>query len=153
VRNARSSGRGAPSLWRYDFETEKASRISRSGYTEPAYSPDGRFLVATRTSSLGTDIVVLDGRTANELLRVTTDGRSWGGAWSPDGTQIAFLRLDGSTTDLSVATVIGDDGRPALGDIEALTEFSGLDADSRPAWWGPRPATAATPTPAVTVAP
>jgi Tol biopolymer transport system component len=84
---------------------------------------------------------------------VTTDGRSWGGAWSPDGTQIAFLRLDGSTTDLSVATVIGDDGRPALGDIEALTEFSGLDADSRPAWWGPRPVTAATPTPAATVVP
>ncbi len=149
VRNARVSGRGAPAIWRYEPKTKKNAQLSRPGYSEPLYSADGRYLVATKTSSLGTDIVVLGARTANELLRVTTDGRSWGGAWSPDGTQIAFLHLDGSTTDLSVATLETDaDGNLAVKKTEPLTEFSGLDAESRPAWWGPAPAPAATATPA-----
>lgn len=140
VRNARQAGRGAPTIWRYDVETEKEARLSRAGYSEPLFSPDGRLLVATKTSSLGTDVVILDARNGNELLRVTRDGRSWGGAWSPDGTQIAFLRLEGSTTDLQVATIREAPGAALeLGEVEALTEYSGLDAESRPAWWGPRP--------------
>jgi Tol biopolymer transport system component len=156
VLNARQSGRGAPSIWRYDLAKEKATRLSRTGYTEPTYSPDGRLLVATKTTSLGTDVVVLDARNGNELLRVTSDGRSWGGAWSPDGTQVAFLHLEGSTTDLSVATVREAPGAAlAVEKIEPLTEFSGLDADSRPAWWGPRPEPepTATPAPSATPAP
>jgi Tol biopolymer transport system component len=154
VRNTRKSGRGSPAIWRYDPAKKKASQLSRPGYTEPLYSPDGKYLVATKTTSLGTDIVILGAGSANELLRVTADGRSWGGAWSPDGTQIAFLRLAGSTTDLQVATIEKDaSGNLAVAETEALTEFSGLDAESRPAWWGPRPVPAATPTPAVTPAP
>ncbi len=151
VRNAREDGRGAPAIWRYDLATKKATQLSRAGYTEPLYSPNGRYLVATRTSTLGTDVVILDARNGNELLRVTTDGRSFGGAWSPSGRQIAFLQLAGSTTDLQVATIVFASGAgPALDKIEPLTEFSGLDAESRPAWWGPRPTPAptATPTPA-----
>jgi Tol biopolymer transport system component len=147
VRNARSGNRGAPAIWRYEPATKKNVRLSQPGYTEPQYSPDGRYLVATKTSTLGTDIVVLDARNANELARVTTDGRSWGGAWSPDGTQLAFLHLDGSTTDLRVATIARGAGGLAVDEIEPLTEFSGLDPESRPAWWGPRPTPAATPTP------
>lgn len=157
VRNARESGKGAPSIWRYDPGTKKTARFSRNGYTEPGFSPDGRYLVATKTNALGTDIVVLDGRSGNELLRVTADGRSWGGAWSPDGTQIAFLRLVGSTTDLYVATIDrGANANLAVVETEALTEFSGLDPASRPAWWGPQPeptAPTTTPSAAPTVAP
>jgi dipeptidyl aminopeptidase/acylaminoacyl peptidase len=154
VHNAREDGRGAPSIWRYDPATKKTSQLSRAGYTGPLYSPDGRYLVATKTSSLGTDIVVLDARNGNELLRVTADGRSWGGAWSPDGRQIAFLQLAGSTTDLQVATIArGANADLSVAKIEALTEFSGLDAESRPAWWGPRPTPAPTPTPAASASP
>ena len=154
VRNARDGARGAPAIWRYDLTTKKAARFSQPGYTEPRYSPDGRYLVATKTSTLGTDIAVLDARNANELLRVTSDGRSWGGAWSPDGTQIAFLNLVGSTTDLQVATLArGTGGDLSVEKIEPLTEFSGLDAASRPAWWGPRPTPAPTPTPVPTATP
>ena len=147
VRNARAGKAAAPAIWRYDPATKKNNRMSQPGYTEPSYSPDGRYLVATKTSSLGTDVVVLDGRNANEILRVTTDGRSWGGAWSPDGMQIAFLRLVGSTSDLQVATLEAKAGGGlAVADVEPLTEFSGLDAASRPAWWGPRSTPAPTPT-------
>lgn len=148
VRNARQGSKAASAIWRYDPTTKKTSRFSQPGYTEPGYSPDGRYLVATKTSTLGTDIVVLDARNANELLRVTTDGRSWGGAWSPDGTSIVFLNLAGSTTDLHVATLTGAaTGNLAVDTIKPLTEFSGLDTASRPAWWGPRPTPAPTPTP------
>jgi Tol biopolymer transport system component len=127
--------------------TKKNVRFSQAGYVEPLYSPDGRYLVATKTSTLGTEIVVLDARNANELLRVTSDGRSWGGAWSPDGTQIAFLHLVGATTDLQVATLArGANGDLSVSKVEPLTEFSGLDPASRPAWWGPRPTPAPTPT-------
>jgi dipeptidyl aminopeptidase/acylaminoacyl peptidase len=144
VRNARDGARGAPTIWRYDLATKKNVRFGPAGYVEPLYSPDGRYLVATKTSTLGTEIVVLDARNSNELLRVTSDGRSWGGAWSPDGTQIAFLHLVGATTDLQLATLASDaNGGLSVTKIEPLTEFSGLDPASRPAWWGPRP----TPTP------
>jgi len=154
VVNARQDGRGAPSIWRYVPETQKTAQLSRVGYTEPWYSPNSRYLVATKTSSLGTDIVVLDARSGNELLRVTSDGRSWGGAWSPDSTQIAFLQLAGSTTDLWLATLArGSNGELSVAEIEELTEFSGLDASSRPAWWGPRPTPRPTPTPAPTASP
>ncbi len=154
VRNARDGARGAPAIWRYDPATKRAIQFSQPGYTEPLYSPDGRYLVATKTSTLGTDIVVLDARNANEILRVTTDARSWGGAWSPDGTQIAFLNLVGSTTDLQVATLkAGSGGDLSVDKIQPLTEFSGLDAASRPAWWGPPPTPAPTPTPAASASP
>ncbi len=154
VRNGRDGARGTPTIWRYDVASRKTTRFSQPGYTEPLYSPNGRYVLATKTSALGTDIVILDARNANELLRVTTSGQAWGGAWSPDGTQIAFLELAGSTTDLAVATIgAGADGGLSVDKVEPLTEFSGLDATSRPAWWGPRPTPAPTPTPGASASP
>jgi Tol biopolymer transport system component len=150
VKNGRQAERGLPTLWRYEVAMKKNVALTGPGYTEPSYSADGRRIVATKTSSLGTDIVVLDARNGNELLRVTSDGRSWGGAWSPDGTQIAFLRLTGLTVDLNVATLgSGAGGALAVKETKPLTEFSGLDAESRPAWWGPRPTPVPTPVPTV----
>jgi Tol biopolymer transport system component len=140
VKNGRQADRGLPTLWRYQVASKKTIPLTGPGYTHPSYSPDGRRIVATKTTSLGTDIVVLDARNGNELLRVTANGQSWGGAWSPDGTQIAFLRLAGATVDLYVATLErATGGGLAVKETEPLTEFSGLDAESRPAWWGPRP--------------
>ncbi len=148
VKNGREGDQGLPTLWRYEVATKKYTAVTGPGYTHPSYSADGRRIVATKTTSLGTDIVVLDARNGNELLRVTSDGRSWGGAWSPDGTQIAFLRLAGVTVDLHVATLEGATGGGlAVKETKPLTEFSGLDAESRPAWWGPRPTPAPTASP------
>ena len=147
VRNGRDAGRGAPEIFRYDPKTKRARAMSGPGYTEPVYSPDGRYLAATRTTSFGTDVVVLDAGTGGEILRVTSDEHSWGAAWSPDGTKLAFLRLAGSNVDLQLATLSGSGGSLAVESIESLTEFSGLDPTSRPSWWGPRPTPAATPVP------
>ena len=37
--------------------------VTGPGYLHPAYSPDGKYLAATRTSSFGTDVVILDAAT------------------------------------------------------------------------------------------
>jgi Tol biopolymer transport system component len=153
VKNARNGTAGAPAIWRYDLTTKKTTPFTSAGYTAPAWSPDGRYAAAVRTTSLGTDVVVLDSKGA-EVSRVTTDGRSWGPTWSPDGRQLAFLRLSGVTVDLQLATL----QRAANGDvsvvkIDPLTTFSGLDGNSRPTWWGPAPTPAASPSPALTATP
>ena len=148
VLNARNGNAGAPAIWQYNLKTKKTTPFTTAGYTGPAWSPDGRYVAAVRTTSLGTDVVVLNAKGA-QVARVTTDGQSWGPTWSPDGTQLAFLRLSGVTVDLQLATL----QRAANGDvsvvkIDPLTTFSGLDGNSRPAWWGPAPPSAAPPAPA-----
>ena len=99
-----------------------------------------------KTNTVGTNVVILDARSGAELLRVTTDGRSWGPTWSPDGSQLVFLVLaqSGLTVDVHLAKLTrAANGAPALdGDPKALTRSSGLDGDSRPAWWGPAATTA-----------
>ncbi len=153
VRNERDGG---PVIWRYDMVSKSAKALTDGGYMQPSYSPDGRYVAAVKTNTLGTNVVVLDARNGAELLRITTDGRSWGPAWSPDGKQIAFLRLaqSGLTTDVQMATIGRTaNGAPTLdGDPKPLTESSGLDGDSRPAWWGPAPTPAPTPSAAPSTA-
>jgi len=153
VKNARSGTAGAPAIWRYNATTKQTTPFTSAGYTAPAWSPDGRYVAAVRTTSLGTDVVILDANGA-EVSRVTTDGRSWGPTWSPDGQQLAFLRLSGVTVDLQLATL----QRAANGDVsvvktDPLTTFSGLDGNSRPAWWGPALAPAASPSPGASRSP
>jgi Tol biopolymer transport system component len=155
VKNARDGSRGAPVIMRYDMTTRKAVAITGPGYTSPAWSPDGRFLAATRTTSFGTDIVVLDAVRGTELLRVTTNGSSFDPVWSPAGDAIAYLSLSGGVTDLWSAGVTTS-GAPALkGSPLELTIAAGLDAASRPGWWIPAnllptPVPTAIPTPVPT---
>ncbi len=156
VRNARDGSRGAPVIMRYDTTTMKAAAMTGPGYASPAWSRDGRFIAATRTTSFGTDIVILDARRGTELLRVTTNERSFDPVWSPMGDSIAYLTVDGGVTDLWLAT-LDVAGAPALkGDPLALTVAAGLDAASRPGWWIPEdllPTAAPTATPALTASP
>jgi Tol biopolymer transport system component len=149
VMNGRDGTKGAPVIKRYDLATKKTRSFTGPGYMQPIYSPDGRLVAATKTNSLGTDVVVLDARNGSELVRVTNDGRSWGPAWSPDGTQLVFLTLGGASVDLQLATLdLAKPYDPSVTKVEPLTEFSGLDGNSRPAWYvPPRP----TPTPSPTL--
>jgi dipeptidyl aminopeptidase/acylaminoacyl peptidase len=137
VRNDRDGAQGAPVIYGYDVKEKAASRLTSPGYLEPSYSPDGRYLAATRQSTLGTDVVILDGRTGSELLKVTTDERSWGPKWSPAGDGIAFLNIDGLSTDLRLAKLGGTPGAWTVDEIVPLTDVSGLDAASKPDWYIP----------------
>jgi Tol biopolymer transport system component len=135
--NGRDGARGAPRVMRYDTRQEKSRALTAPGYMQPSYSPDGRYVAATRTTALGTDIVILDATTGEQLFRVTDDGSSWAPAWSPAGDGIAFLHIVGQTVDLRLARLEGTAPAWTVGEVIDLTVVSGLDAASRPDWFIP----------------
>lgn len=137
VRNGRAGAKGAPVIYRYDVAKGKASAFTSAGYLEPSFSPDGRYVVATKTSNFGNDLVILDAADGRELLRVTNDGASWAPVWSPLGDSIAFLHLQHQIVDLQLARLEGSAPNWTVKDITALTEVSGLDGSSRPDWFVP----------------
>jgi Tol biopolymer transport system component len=137
VKNGRDGSRGAPQIIKYNPVNQKVFTITGPGYLSPSPSPDNRYIAATRTDSFGTDIVILDGTTGAELVRVTSDGSSFSPVWSPAGEAIAFLRLNGTIVDLQMAKLAGQAGSWTVGETIALTEVSGLDAGSRPGWFIP----------------
>ncbi len=150
TQNGRDGARGAPVIMRYDVREGTARAFSAPGYMQPAYSRDGRFVAATRTTSLGTDVVILDPRSGSELLRVTDDGASFAPAWSPTGDGIAFLHIVGQTVDLRLVRLEGAAPAWMPGETVDLTEVSGLDAASRPDWFIPAELLPPTPVPTVT---
>jgi len=137
VRNGRSGPRGAPAIWRWTVATAKGTPLTGPGYLEPSYSPDGRYIAATKTSSFGNDVVILDAANGRELLRLTSDGGSWAPAWSPTGDAIAFLHIKHQIVDLKVARLQGAAPSWTVKDVTNLTEVSGLDGESRPEWFVP----------------
>jgi Tol biopolymer transport system component len=153
VRNGRDGAKGSPSIWRWDVVKKKASAVTGPGYLEPAFSPDGRFVAATKTSTFGNDLVILDATTGRELLRVTNDGASWAPVWSPLGDSIAFLHIQGQIVDLQLVRLTGDAPNWTVKDVISLTEVSGLDGESRPGWFIPADQLPVpSPTPAATAA-
>jgi WD40 repeat protein len=137
VKNGRSGSRGAPQIYRYVVATKRTSAVTGPGYNSPAFSPDGRYVVATKTSNLGTDVVILDARNGAEIVRVTDDNHSWAGVWSPAGDAIVYLHIDGGVTDLHFVKLKGPRGRWTVGDAAPLTESAGLDGASHPDWFIP----------------
>lgn len=152
VRNRRDGSRGAPVIMRYNVETGRARALTTPGYLYPTYSPDGRFVAATRTTTFGTDVVILDGGTGEELFRVTNDGASWGPTWSPAGDAIAFLHIDRQTVDLRLASLEGTGPTWTIKEVTNLTEVSDLEAASRPDWFIPADQLPATPPPSTPAA-
>jgi Tol biopolymer transport system component len=161
VKNLRDGLRGTPQIMRLDPKTKKSTAFSAVGYTSPSFSPDGRFVAATKTSTFGTDVVILDGRTGSEVAWITDDGVSFKPAWSPRGDAIAFLRIDGGVTDLVMTTLSSDGGIPHAVDEIPLTDAAGLDPASRPTWFipadqlppSPSPSTAPSPSAAASSSP
>ena len=137
VRNARDGSRGAPSIWQYSPVTQKTSAVTGPGYTSPSFSPDGKWIAATRTTRLGTDVVILNTRTGTEVLRVTNSAQSWAPVWSPAGDSIAYLTSHYQIVDLRLTPLKGRAGAWTLGDEIELTQYSGLDGASRPDWYVP----------------
>jgi dipeptidyl aminopeptidase/acylaminoacyl peptidase len=137
VKNGRDGARGAPQIYRYDLKAKTTRAITGPGYEAPRYSPDGRYILATRTSALGTDVVILDARNGNELTRITDDAHSWGATWSPQGDRLAFLHIDGGVTDLEQVVLTGTPGRWDVGPVLPLTLSAGLDGASHPDWYIP----------------
>lgn len=147
TRNARDGSRGASIIMRYGVENGRTAGITGPGYLQPSYSRDGRWLAATRTTTLGNDVVILNGRTGEEVLRVTADDASFNPVWSPAGDAIAYLHLSGQTVDLRLARLGGEPGAWTVEETISLTEVSGLDPESGPDWFIPEADLPPLPTP------
>ena len=155
VQNGRDGSRGAPAIMIYDTTTGKSRALTGPGYTTPIWSHRGTYIAATRTTAFGTDVVILNGR-GSELLRVTSDGRSFAPVWSPVGDAIAYFVIDHGVTDLWLAPIDITELPVISGERIPMTISAGLDAGSRADWWVPEdliPTPPPTPTPAPTVAP
>jgi Tol biopolymer transport system component len=153
VRNAREGTRGTPAIFRYNLANERSNALTGAGYTTPSWSRDGRFVAATKTSSFGTDIVVLDSRSGAELLRLTHDEQSFSPVWSPKGDAIAFFRVQHGVVDLYLVPLGGTAPDWTIGEPLALTISAGLDGASRPAWFIPEDELPPLPTPTPVITP
>ena len=147
VRNAREGSRGVPGIYRYNPTSGRSIAITGGGYADPSWSRDSRYIVATKTSNFGTDVVILDGRTGVELLRVTRDEQSFNPVWSPKGDAIAFFRVTHGVVDLYLVPLEGSGPTWTAGEPQALTISAGLDAASRPTWFIPEDQLPPLPTP------
>jgi dipeptidyl aminopeptidase/acylaminoacyl peptidase len=137
VRSDRDGAKGTPRLYQYDMSTGKSRAITGPGYLHPSFSPDGKYLTATKTSAFGTDVVILSAATGAEVVRVTDDGTSWAPAWSGAGDQIAYLHSSGQIVDLQVAQLEGTGPGWTVKESIPLTSNAGLDGASHPAWFVP----------------
>lgn len=159
VFNNRDGSKGAPVIMSYSLATKKTRAVTGPGYIHPSWSPDGKYIAATRTSAFGTDVVILSAATGAEVAQLSDDGSSWAPAWSPAGNQVAFLHVDGQVVDLRMVQLTGPAGMWTVSPAINLTSAAGLDSISRPDWSVPAdqmpPPTAApaTPTPAPTSPP
>ena len=137
VKNDRKGEQGIPSIWKYNPDTARSAVLTGPGYLAPSWSPDGKYVAATKTSPYGTDVVILDASNGAEILRVTSNGASWSPAWSPRGDAIVYLHMQAGITDLRMATLSGTAPALTVKDTIDLTEVSGLDPSSRPSWYIP----------------
>jgi len=131
--------------------TRRSTAVTGGGYADPSWSRDGNYIVATKTSNIGTDVVILDGRTGTELLKVSKDGQSFDPVWSPKGDAIAFFRVTHGLVDLYLVPLTGTGPTWTAGEALPLTISAGLDGASRPTWF--IPADQLPPLPTATAAP
>lgn len=135
VQNGFAQGESASRIIYFELASERVVRFGASGFIEPAVSPDGRWIAATRIDKKrGSDVVIMSAATGEVLLEVTRTGRSWSPAWSPDGGSLIFLAASGSQASLQQVVVTS----PASGPPTIISSLQLLrdpvDAGVRPAW-------------------
>jgi Tol biopolymer transport system component len=145
--NGRSGSIGVPSVAMYTTSTKQLRMVGRKGYGNPSWSPDGRYLVVEKTDGKGRDIAILDAATGELANRLTLDGNSFAPVFSPDGTQIAYLRVAGQDIDLRILT-LAPDGSLHVIDDKAITHDGSIDAESSLSWTFPDELRSTIPTPA-----
>lgn len=108
---------------------------------DPAFSPDGNWLVFTSRDTMGTDIWTLPGNATDgsspQPQRLTSIGTARSPVISPDGQLLAFLAIPegGHGFDLWIADLnLREDGMLQAAEPRQLTRDMRIDADSGLSW-------------------
>ncbi len=119
----------------------RPTRLTRDDFltTDPAWSPDGRYLSYTTDRTGNPDLWIRDLRTGQDCQLTALPYAALAGSWSPDGTRIAFQDQDGATYVVDVATgevrrVLGPlfaPGRPTWSPDGNVLAFAALKPYSR----------------------
>jgi WD40 repeat protein len=134
VQNGLSEGSSSSRIIRYNIAKKSTTRIGDKGLVQPAISPDGRWIAATRMSARGTDVVIMNSTTGEVMLEITRTGKSWAPAWSPNGAQLAYLSANGSQASLNLASFsVAPSGLPNPPVIVSPLRDP-VDPNVRPAW-------------------
>jgi len=128
---------GAPRILLVAADGTRADplKISTDGeFYRPSYSPDGAWIVYTlRHTTGGNDVHAVDVKTGRDVP-LTSDGRSWNGVFSSDGTSIAYLHENAGVIDLYAMELGAALTGGASKDPVKLTRGEGIDGESRPSW-------------------
>ena len=87
---------GRDNLWVLNLKSKKSRRLTENSGFDPAWSPDGRWILFTSCqSNPAGDLCVVPEKERHHPIQVVSSGHQ--GCWSPDGNQIVFLRYDQDT--------------------------------------------------------
>lgn len=100
----------------------------------PTFSPDGKWIAYTLRHDGKNDLHAFEIATSRDIA-LTSDGQSWNPAFSPVGSQLAFLRSSSFVIDLWIIDLGGvlTTGGPPKG-TQKITNGEGVDGASRPGW-------------------
>lgn len=130
----------------FDVESKKSIQVTSGPYddSEPAWSPDGRFLAFTsnRTeepdANDNSDIYVVEAKAGQKPRAVTTSpGTDLDPAFSPDGKWIAYLAggdpkdIWYATNHVAVVPAAGGDPRPLTRELDRNVTSPGFSQDGR----------------------
>ncbi len=113
----------------------KAITNEKKGAYDPAWSADGQWVVySARTEKVDeTDLYIMHADGSGRQ-RLTDGGKDRGASWSPDGTQIAFLRQQDNGFALYTIDLDGSTGTISAGRPQRLGDFNDVEGVSGTSW-------------------
>jgi len=142
--NDNASTEGDPRVGVFTCQTKSKctsgrTKLLKSGYANPSWSPSGALLAVEATDGTGRDIAIISAKGGHERVQLTNDGNSFAPEFSPNGDQIAYLKRDGLGIDLRIMSLeIDDKGKITLVDDRPVTSDGEVDGDSGLSWYIPR---------------
>lgn len=113
----------------------RAITSEKKGAYDPAWSADGQWIVYSARSDKAdeTDLYIMQADGSGRQ-RLTVGGKDRGASWSPDGTQIAFLRQQDSGFALYTIALDRSTGTIVAGKPQRLGDFTDAEGISGTSW-------------------